>query len=84
MGMPAKKQEADPTELVAFTFRIPRGLLAAVDDCVDTLNATDPWRPINRSDFIRDALAKAVQEVQSAPADGPPVKLAGPLMKGGK
>ncbi len=69
MGMAARKQtpEPDPSELVPFNFRMPRGLIDALDERVDALNKGNPWQKINRSDLIRDILTKAMQEPIPAP-----------------
>jgi metal-responsive CopG/Arc/MetJ family transcriptional regulator len=68
MGMAAKKMDpADDTELVPFNFRIPRGLVVSLDAMLEELRRERPaFRGVTRSDIIREALYKAVQEHEEA------------------
>ncbi|RYZ16001.1 MAG: hypothetical protein EOO70_05515 [Myxococcaceae bacterium] len=65
--MPKPKSPPTPTEsptLVQINLRLPPEFLEAIDACVEAANRADPFKRINRSDFIREAMAKAVREAQ--------------------
>lgn len=59
MHMAAKKREPEPQpdELVQMTFRIPRSLIAALDEYTEALNKGRGWPKLTRSDVMRGALA---------------------------
>ena len=48
--------------------RMSEDLIEAIDACVEDRNRVHPLVKINRSDFIRDALVKAVQEASASSA----------------
>lgn len=56
-----KTTAVDPSELIPFTFRMPRGLIAALDARLVELNQASPFTPITRSDLIRDLLASSLK-----------------------
>lgn len=61
--MAAKKAApADPSELVPFNFRMPRGILDGLDAWVDELNAGRALGKVTRSDLIRLILSRALDE----------------------
>ena len=49
-----------PDDLVPFTFRIPRRLVADLDRWVEELNRAQRWPKVTRSDLIRGLLSWAV------------------------
>lgn len=60
MTMAVRKPEpADPNRLVPFTFRIPEGLVSALDEWLEEQNATRRGSSLTRSDLIRGVLTWA-------------------------
>lgn len=53
---------APPVETVPFNLRIPKTLLAGVDEIIAAETAEQSWRVITRSDVIRRAIEAAVAE----------------------
>lgn len=64
MGMAAKKRASEPVsdELVQMTFRIPRSLIAALDEYTEALNEGRGWPKLTRSDVMRGGLAWLAKE----------------------
>lgn len=69
MAMAARKLEGLPpdappaeSDLVPFNIRLPRGLIAALDARVAKINGQRKWTKINRSDLIRDLLARGIDQ----------------------
>lgn len=61
--MAAKKAtQPDPSELVPFNFRMPRGILDGLDAWVDELNEGRALGKVTRSDLIRLILSRAIEE----------------------
>lgn len=54
-----KPEQSDPDRLVPFNFRIPEGLVTALDSWLDEQNKGRQSAPLNRSDLIRGVLAWA-------------------------
>lgn len=55
----------EPAGLTQINLRVPDELLKAIDEAVDAANQADPWRRINRSDFIREAIVGALRKPAS-------------------
>jgi hypothetical protein len=62
-----KTKAAGPLELVPFNFRMPRGLIVALDERVDELNRASPYSPTTRSTLIRDLLATSLARPARSP-----------------
>lgn len=60
-----KTQTTDSFELIPFNFRMPRALLDALDERVEELNRSDPYQRMNRSDLIRELLARGLRDPPS-------------------
>ena len=77
--MPAKGYKTLGEELENVAMRLPRSVLAQVDEHIETLRKTAPWAKVGRSDALRDLVVRGLASLpQPQPTPEAPEQSAEP------